>query len=67
VYKHLFGGWEGNWLAWNTAHDVTLPGARNGLLNFLMYPVAETVEGRVDSYSPDSFKYTITAREVTAG
>ena len=67
VYKHLFGGWEGNWLAWNTAHDVTLPGARNGLLNFLMYPVAETAEGRVDSYSPDSFKYTITAREVTAG
>ncbi|MEI7784234.1 MAG: transglutaminase domain-containing protein [Betaproteobacteria bacterium] len=67
VYKHLFGGWEGNWLAWNTAHDVTLPGARSGLLNFLMYPVAETAEGRVDSYSPDSFKYTITAREVTAG
>ena len=23
----LFGGWEGNWVAFNTAHDVALPGA----------------------------------------
>ena len=66
VYKHLFGGWEGNWVGWNTAHDLKLPGARQGLLNFLMYPVAETAEGRVDSYSPDAFKYTITAREIKA-
>jgi len=66
VYKHLFGGWEGNWLGWNTAHDLQLPGAKEGVLNFLMYPVAETAEGRVDSYSPDAFKYTITAREISA-
>ena len=64
VYKHLFGGWEGNWLGWNTAHDLKLPGAKEGVLNFLMYPVAETAEGRVDSYAPDAFKYTITAREI---
>ncbi len=66
VYKHLFGGWEGNWLGWNSAHDLQLPGAKEGVLNFLMYPVAETAEGRVDSYAPDAFKYTITAREITA-
>lgn len=66
VYKHLFGGWEGNWLGWNTAHDLKLPGAKEGVLNFLMYPVAETAEGRVDSYAPDAFKYTITAREIKA-
>ena len=66
VNRHLFGGWEGNWLAWNTAHDVKLPGAKEGALGFLMYPVAETTEGRLDSYAPDSFKYTITAREITA-
>ena len=66
VYKHLFGGWEGNWVGWNTAHDLKLPGAKEGLLNFLMYPVAETAEGRVDSYAPDAFKYTITAREIKA-
>ena len=66
VYRHLFGGWEGNWVGWNTAHDVQLPAAKEGVLNFLMYPVAETDEGRVDSYAPDSFRYTITAREITA-
>jgi len=65
VHQHLFGGWEGNWLGWNTAHDLRLPGAKEGMLNFLMYPVAETDEGRVDSYAPDAFKYTITAREIT--
>lgn len=66
VYKHLFGGWEGNWVGWNTAHDLKLPGAKEGVLNFLMYPVAETAEGRVDSYAPDAFKYTIAAREIKA-
>jgi transglutaminase-like putative cysteine protease len=65
VYKHLFGGWEGNWMAWNTSHDVNLPGAKGGLANFLMYPVAETAEGRLDSYAPDAFKYQITATEIT--
>ena len=66
VYRHLFGGWEGNWLGWNTAHDLQLPGAQEGVLNFLMYPIAETDEGRVDSYTPDAFRYTISAREITA-
>jgi len=66
VNQHLFGGWEGNWMAWNTSHDVQLPGAKEGRLGFLMYPVAETSEGRLDSYAPDSFKYTITSREILA-
>jgi hypothetical protein len=26
--------------------------------------VAETAEGRLDSYAPDTFKYQITAREI---
>jgi transglutaminase-like putative cysteine protease len=64
VNKALFGGWEGNWLAWNTAHDVALPNAKGPKLGFLMYPVAETEEERLDSYSPDAFRYQITAREV---
>ncbi len=66
VNQHLFGGWEGNWMAWNTSHDVQLPGAKEGRLGFLMYPVAETSEGRLDSYAPDSFKYSITSREILA-
>ena len=66
VYQRLFGGWEGNWMGWNTAHDVALPGSKEDRLGFLMYPVAETVDGRADSYAPDTFKYQITAREIKA-
>ncbi len=66
VYNRLFGGWEGNWMGWNTAHDVALPGSQEDRLGFLMYPVAETAEGRADSYAPDTFKYQITAREIKA-
>ena len=67
VYNRLFGGWEGNWLGWNTAHDVALPGSKEDRLGFLMYPTAETAEGRLDSYAPDTFKYQITAREHKVG
>ncbi|MGE3147498.1 MAG: transglutaminase-like domain-containing protein [Pseudorhodoplanes sp.] len=62
--KALFGGWEGNWLAYNFAHDIALPGAKGPELEFLMYPQAETVAGRLDCLDPDTFKYTITAKEV---
>jgi len=64
IYRGLMGGWEGNWLGWNTAHDVSLPGSKEGALGFFMYPVAENEQGRFDSYAPDSFKYQITAREI---
>jgi transglutaminase-like putative cysteine protease len=67
VRKELFGGWEGNWIGFNWAHDVTLPNATKiERLGFLMYPQGETGEGRLDCLDPDGFKYTITAREVTA-
>ncbi|MFO1189589.1 MAG: transglutaminase domain-containing protein [Alphaproteobacteria bacterium] len=62
--KTLFGGWEGNWMAYNFAHDVTLPGAKGPLVEFLMYPQAETAAGRLDSLDPDALKYTIIAKEV---
>ena len=66
VYKALYGGWEGNWVGYNMAHDVALPGSRLGKLGFLMYPVAEDQQGRFDSYAPDDFKYQITAKEIKA-
>ena len=66
VHKALFGGWEGNWLAFNTAHDVALPHAKGPKLGFLMYPTAETDAGRLDSYAPDDFKYQISATEIKA-
>jgi transglutaminase-like putative cysteine protease len=64
--KALFGAWEGNWLAYNVAHDVTLPDARGPRLEFLMYPQAEVASARLDCLDPDNFKYTITAKELTA-
>lgn len=67
VKKGLFGSWEGNWVGWNTAHDITLPGsARRGTLPFLMYPNGENASGRFDELAPDNFRYTIAARELTA-
>jgi transglutaminase-like putative cysteine protease len=64
--KALFGAWETNWLAYNFAHDTGLPGARNGGVNFLMYPQAETVAGRLDCLDADTFKYAITAKQIAA-
>jgi len=66
VRKALFGGWEGNWLAYNNAHDVALPGSTGPKLGFLMYPQCENDAGRYDSLDADAFKYTITATEIKA-
>jgi transglutaminase-like putative cysteine protease len=66
VNQALFGGWEGNWMAFNTAHDVKLPHAKGPKLGFLMYPTAENAAGRLDSYAPDDFKYQISAKEIRA-
>lgn len=60
----LFGSWEMNWIAYNFAHDVALPESQGPTLGYLMYPQAETKEGRLDSLDPDNFKYEITSREV---
>ncbi len=64
--KRLFGSWEMNWVAFNFAHDVTLPGSAGAPIAFLMYPQAEVAGKRLDSLDPDSFHYEITAHEVTA-
>jgi transglutaminase-like putative cysteine protease len=64
VRKRLFGGWEMNWLAYNTAHDVPLPGSRKITVPFLMYPQGETAAGLLDSLDPASFSYRITSREM---
>jgi len=66
VRPKLFGAWEMNWLAFNTANDLALPNAKGGKLTFFMYPQAETAQGRLDSLDPDNFKYAMTARELAA-
>lgn len=67
VNKALFGSWEGNWVGWNTAHDIRLPGSgAASALPFLMYPQGQDDRGRFDDLAPDSFRYAIAARELTA-
>jgi transglutaminase-like putative cysteine protease len=63
--KRLFGSWEMNWMAYNYAHDVELPGSAKQPLTYFMYPQAETAEGRVDPFDPDNFKYEITVKEMS--
>jgi transglutaminase-like putative cysteine protease len=63
--KRLFGSWEMNWMAYNFAQDVELPGSSGTTLPFLMYPQAQTAEGTLDSLDPENFKYEITARELS--
>lgn len=63
--KALFGAWEMNWLAYNDAHDIALPGAKGPKLAFLMYPQAEISGERLDCLEADTFKYVITAKELT--
>ena len=62
---HLFGAWEMNWVAFNTAHDVALPKSAGRPLPYFMYPQAETANGRADSLAPDTFRYDVAVREVT--
>ena len=62
----LFGAWEMNWLAFNTAHDVALPKAAQGKVAFLMYPQCETAAGRLDTLDPDHFRYQMISRELAS-
>ena len=64
--RTLFGHWEMNWMAYNTAHDVALPGSNGPEVPFLMYPQGETARGRLDPLDPKDFHYTISARALGA-
>jgi len=64
--KRLFGGWEMNWLAYNIAHDVKLPGSSSAKIPYLMYPNGETGGKALDSLEPDAFRYEIRSNGVKA-
>ena len=64
VREALFGSWEMNWIAYNDAHDVALPGSGAAPLPFFIYPQAEISGTRRDSLDPERFRYTITVREL---
>jgi len=68
VRHALFGSWESNWLPYNVAHDVELPGSAGEKAHFLMYPHGELEDGtRLDGTRPDQFEYTIVSNELTIG
>jgi transglutaminase-like putative cysteine protease len=65
----LFGAWEMNWVGYNSATDIVLPGAAESQkpnFAFLMYPCAFTATGQPDCLDPAHYRYEITSREVTA-
>lgn len=64
--KALFGAWEMNWLGYNFAHDLRLPGSGGPAVPFLMYPQGESAGRRFDSLDPAGFRYTLTAAEISA-
>jgi transglutaminase-like putative cysteine protease len=64
--RRLFGAWEMNWMAYNYAQDVVLPGSSGPPLHFFMYPQAETGDGRLDPLDPANFNYEITSRELVS-
>ncbi|RVO47214.1 transglutaminase-like domain-containing protein [Sinorhizobium meliloti] len=63
--EKAYGNWEMNWVGYNTARDLVLPGGelRQG---FLMYPAAVTARGELDCLNPQTFAYSITSREIAA-
>ena len=67
--ERLFGAWEMNWVGYNSATDLTLPGGEDLRpdLAFLMYPCAFTAGGECPCLDPARFRYEITAREVSPG
>ncbi|HTS22447.1 MAG TPA: transglutaminase domain-containing protein [Casimicrobiaceae bacterium] len=60
----LFGAWEMNWIAFNTAGDTRLSPETAKPLGHFMYPYAEGAKGSLDYYDPQNFQYRMTAREV---
>jgi transglutaminase-like putative cysteine protease len=62
----LFGGWEGNWVAYNMAGGLTLPESGASPVAELKYPLARTGEAMLDPRETDQLAFTITAKELPA-
>jgi transglutaminase-like putative cysteine protease len=61
--ERLFGSWEMNWVGYNSATDLKLPGAPRPMeAHFLMYPYGMTPTDDLDWLDPNLFDYKITAQ-----
>src|SRR5258708_12958354 len=56
VRPKLFGGWEMNWMAFNTAADIALPGPTRPKIGFPMYPHPQNPPGRLHTPPPPTLK-----------
>jgi transglutaminase-like putative cysteine protease len=62
--ERLFGFWEMNWMAFNTAGDTELGPPTAKPLGHFMYPYAEGAKGLLDYYDPKNFHYHMSVREL---
>lgn len=65
AHRTLFGAWEGNWIAYNDARDVALPGSAGPAIGFLMYPQAEIAGVRLDCLDAERFAYSLESTEIS--
>lgn len=61
--ERLFGYWEMNWVAFNTARDFSPPPGTLAPLPYLMYPYAELGDSVLDGRDPSEFVYRIHSAE----
>ncbi len=64
--KLLFGFWEMNWVGFNSAQDIALPGSSGAQISCLDLPVAENDVGRFDARDSGHMTYSVTASRVEA-
>jgi hypothetical protein len=62
----LFGGWEGNWVAYSLAGELTLPESDAAPIPALKYPLARTGNAMLDPRETDQMRFTIAAKELPA-
>lgn len=62
----LFGAWEGNWVAYNSADDLVLPGTDGVRVPYLARPLARSATGWLDDLKPEIFSYKIMSKELPA-
>lgn len=61
--ERLFGSWEMNWIAFNSARDFALVPAAREPLPYFLYPYAEIGEQVLDGRDPAAFRYRIRSTE----
>jgi transglutaminase-like putative cysteine protease len=62
----LFGAWEGNWIAYNTANDFVLPESGGVKVPFLIAPRLMSEAGLVSNLEAEGYAYKLIANELPA-